>query len=99
MYFPTPSKTSTTVTSFPLNLPGKIDPPYRKTDGTLIEKALADVNAVDDDGKAIIDDDGKQMVTLGLKSKAINAICNASVPFAQGMTFLTLLGLPVVGFG
>jgi len=46
----------------------------RKTDGTLIEKALADVNAVDDDGKAIIDDDGKQMVTLGLKSIAIARI-------------------------
>ena len=26
-YFPKPSYTSTTVTSFPLNLPGKIEPP------------------------------------------------------------------------
>src|SRR4029079_5881774 len=31
---PTASKTSTTVTSLPLNLPGRIEPPYMKTDGT-----------------------------------------------------------------
>ena len=40
----------------------------RKTDGTLIEKSLTDVNEVDEDGKALLDIDGKQMVTLGLKS-------------------------------
>ena len=41
----------------------------RKTDGTLIEKSLTDVNEVDADGKAIIDPEtGKQMVTLGLKT-------------------------------
>jgi len=41
----------------------------RKADGTLIEKSLTDVNAVDADGKAIIDPEtGKQMVTLGLKT-------------------------------
>ena len=38
----------------------------------LIEKNIADVNAVDDDGKAILDDDGNQVVNLGLKSVAIN---------------------------
>ena len=27
VYFPTPSKTSTTVISFPFNLPGRIDQP------------------------------------------------------------------------
>ena len=32
---PTPSNTSTTVTSRPLNLPGRIEPPYMNTDGTL----------------------------------------------------------------
>jgi hypothetical protein len=32
---PTPSKTSMMVTSFPLNLPGRIEPPYMNTDGTL----------------------------------------------------------------
>ena len=31
---PTPSKTSKTVTSLPLNFPGSIDPPYIKTLGT-----------------------------------------------------------------
>ncbi len=44
----------------------------RKTDGTLIERSLTDVNVVDDDGKAVNDPvTGKQMVTLGLKSVAI----------------------------
>src|SRR5262245_53453769 len=32
---PTASNTSCTVTSCPLNLPGKMEPPYIKTDGTL----------------------------------------------------------------
>ena len=32
-------------------------------------KALDDVNAVDDDGNAILDEDGNQLVTLGLKSQ------------------------------
>jgi len=41
----------------------------RKTDGTLIEKSITDVNVVDSDGKAITDPiTGKQMVQLGLKS-------------------------------
>ena len=43
----------------------------RKTDGTLIPKSLTDVNEVDEDGKALLDEDGKQIVTLGLKSVAI----------------------------
>ena len=34
-YLPTASKTSTTVTSLPLYLPGNMDPPYIKTLGTL----------------------------------------------------------------
>ena len=45
----------------------------RKTDGSLIERNLTDVNAVDEEGKAVIDPmTGKQMVTLGLKSIWIN---------------------------
>ena len=40
----------------------------RKTDGSLIERSLTDVNAVDGDGKAILDANGKQVITLGLKS-------------------------------
>ena len=41
----------------------------RQSDGTLIEKKLADVDVVDDEGKAVNDPmTGKQAVTLGLKS-------------------------------
>ena len=39
-----------------------------KTDGTLIERSLTDVKEVDGDGKAILDPDGNQIITLGLKS-------------------------------
>ena len=41
----------------------------RKTDGSLVEKSLTDVNEVDGDGKAILDPiTGKQIIRLGLKS-------------------------------
>ena len=40
----------------------------RQADGTLIERSLTDVNAVDEDDKAILDPNGNQVVTLGLKS-------------------------------
>ena len=43
----------------------------RQVDGTLIPKSLTDVNEVDDDGNAINDEDGNQIVTLGLKSNAV----------------------------
>ena len=38
---------------------------------SLIESKIADVNEVDKDGKPILDQDGNQLVTLGLKSIAI----------------------------
>ena len=41
----------------------------RKTDGSLIERSLTDSNAVDENGKAVMDPiTGKQVVELGLKS-------------------------------
>ena len=40
----------------------------RQANGTLIEKNLADRNEVDSDGKAILDVDGNQYVTEGLKT-------------------------------
>jgi len=43
----------------------------RDADGKLIPRSLTDVNEVDEDGKAILGIDGKQLVTLGLKSNAI----------------------------
>ena len=44
----------------------------RKTDGSLIEKKLTDINLVDEDGKAVIDlITGKQVIELGLKTVLI----------------------------
>ena len=40
----------------------------RQSDGTLIPKSLTDVNEVDEDGNALKDAQGNQVVTLGLKS-------------------------------
>ena len=41
----------------------------RKTDGSLTEKSLTDINVVDKDNKAVLDPvTGKQIVQLGLKS-------------------------------
>ena len=40
----------------------------RKTDGTLIPKSLTDVNEVDEDGNALKDTNGNQIVTPGLKT-------------------------------
>ena len=45
----------------------KVTTTYTKTD-----KALADSNAVDGDGNAVLDDHGNQIVNLGLKSQAKN---------------------------
>jgi len=43
----------------------------RDSDGELIPRSLTDVKAVDEDGNAINDVEGNQVVTLGLKSVAI----------------------------
>ena len=43
----------------------------RDADGELIPRSLTDVNAVDENGKAILDTDGNQLVTKGLKTLAI----------------------------
>ena len=43
----------------------------RNADGSLIPRSLTDVNEVDVSGKAILDINGKQLITLGLKSNAI----------------------------
>ena len=43
----------------------------RDSNGDLIPRSLTDVNEVDEDGNAIKDVDGNQIVTLGLKSNAI----------------------------
>ena len=46
----------------------------RQADGTLIERALTDVNETDDDGNALLDTDGNQIVTKGLKTQAIEQV-------------------------
>ena len=40
----------------------------RKEDGSLIERDLTDKKEVDEDGKALLDPNGNQVITLGLKS-------------------------------
>jgi hypothetical protein len=40
----------------------------RQEDGTLIPKSLTDINEVDENGDPLLDLDGNQVVTLGLKS-------------------------------
>lgn len=40
----------------------------RQTDGTLIPRSLTDINEVDENNDPILDEDGNQLVTLGLKS-------------------------------
>ena len=40
----------------------------RQADGTLIERSLTDVNEVDEDNNPVLDADGNQVVTKGLKT-------------------------------
>mgnify|MGYP003117257440 CR=1 FL=1 len=40
----------------------------RQLNGTLIPKSLTDIKAVDEDGNPVNDEDGNQIVTLGLKT-------------------------------
>ena len=42
----------------------------RDAEGALIPKNIEDVNEVDEDGNPLLDEDGVQIVTLGLKSNA-----------------------------
>ena len=41
----------------------------RDADGNLIERSLVDINEVDEDGDPLLDENGDQVVTLGLKSQ------------------------------
>ena len=40
----------------------------RQADGTLIPRSLTDINEVDENGDPLLDSEGNQVVTLGLKS-------------------------------
>ena len=40
----------------------------RQADGTLIPRSLTDINEVDEEGDPVLDSQGNQIVTLGLKS-------------------------------
>lgn len=46
----------------------------RNEDGTLIPRALEDVLEVDEQGNPVLDEDGNQVVTRGLKSVAIEKV-------------------------
>jgi len=52
------------------------------------DKALADVNEVDEDGDPLLDDDGVQIVTLGLKSNAKNKATTSANGYLQGFDWL-----------
>ena len=52
------------------------------------DKALADVNEVDEDGDPLLDDDGVQVVTLGLKSNAKNKATTSANGYLQGFDWL-----------
>jgi len=52
------------------------------------DKALADTNAVDEDGEAILDDHDNQIVTLGLKSVAKNKANVAADGYIKGFDWL-----------
>ena len=52
------------------------------------DKALADVNEVDEDGDPLLDDDGVQVVTLGLKSNAKNKATTQANGYLQGFDWL-----------
>lgn len=46
----------------------------REVDGALIPKALEDVAEVDEDGNPVLDENGVQVITKGLKSNAIDLV-------------------------
>ena len=52
------------------------------------DKALADTNAVDEDGEAILDDHDNQIVTLGLKSVAKNKANVSADGYIKGFDWL-----------
>ena len=52
------------------------------------DKALADINEVDENGDPLLDDDGVQVVTLGLKSNAKNKATTQSSAFLKGFGWL-----------
>jgi len=52
------------------------------------DKALADVNEVDENGDPLLDDDGVQVVTLGLKSNAKNKATAQANGYLQGFEWL-----------
>ena len=52
------------------------------------DKALADVNAVDENGDPVLDENGVQLVTLGLKTQAKNKATTQANSLLQGFDWL-----------
>jgi hypothetical protein len=52
------------------------------------DRALEDINEVDEDGDPLLDDDGVQVVTLGLKSKAKNKASTDANGFIKAFGWL-----------
>ena len=71
------------------------DPTYAISGDAVVEtitkaadKALEDINAVDENGDPFLDEDGVQIVTLGLKSNAKNKATAQANGYLQGFDWL-----------
>ena len=71
------------------------DPTYAISGDAVVEtitkaadKALEDINAVDENGDPFLDEDGVQIVTLGLKSNAKNKATTSANGYLQGFEWL-----------
>ena len=61
-------------------------------------KAIDDVNAVDDDGNAILDDDGVQIVKKGLKTIAIEAVKAKAATLLRESDWMVIKAAEVSGY-
>jgi len=76
--------------------PVQYDSRFYTGDGT--PKALDDVNAVDDDGNAVLDENGVQVVARGLKWKAIQTVKAQASGFLQPTDWHVVKAAEVSGY-
>ena len=61
-------------------------------------KALDDVNAVDADGNAVLDEDGVQIVNKGLKSKAIGVVKAQAATLLRESDWMVIKAAEISGY-